>query len=58
MHVFKNSPQNEKKNNNNKKKESKNFKDQIRILIIMAKNEETHQKEAKEYNNKINRTTS
>lgn len=39
-------------------KESKNFKDQIRILIIMAKNEETHQKEAKEYNNKINRTTS
>lgn len=56
MHVFKNSPQNEKKKKKNK--ESKNFKDQIRILIIMAKNQETHHKEAKEYNNKINRTTS
>jgi len=47
-----------KKNKNKKIKESKNFKYQIRIWIIMAKNEETHQKEAKEYNNKINRTTS
>jgi hypothetical protein len=47
-----------KKNKNKKIKESKNFKYQIRIWIIMAKNEETQQKEAKEYNNKINRTTS